>query len=302
MINQINVNDLQMTYKSSGFNLGPLNFSIKKGAILGLVGESGCGKSSLGRFLAGYINEFNAKQFGISMLNGEINVEYDNEKIELLREANRRSKERYFRSVQMILQDHRSSLNNAMTVSAVMKEAFKLGNNGLDKEYKSYTSSQLLRFRLVDNENAVQDFEAKAINGLSGGQLKRISILKTFLLNPEFIIADEPLTGLDVSIKESVINMLMSEYNKRLNSKNPLTLVIISHDIGFIAQYAKSVIVMEGNINSGVGKIVDHFENESFPYKPRSKEKKEIMENSEMHDHTRMLIESDMFFKSDLKI
>ena len=202
-----------------------ISFDIFDGETLGLVGESGCGKSTAGRTILRLYEPTAGKVViegqDISHLEGEA-----------LR--NRRP------SMQMIFQDPQASLNPRMTVGSIIAEPLQ--------EHHSMSSTER-RGRVHELMDAVglnRDFASRYPHEFSGGQRQRIGIARALALNPKFIVCDEPIAALDVSIQAQVVNLL-----EDLQEKFGLTYLFISHDLSMVRHLATRVAVMY------LGKIVE---------------------------------------------
>lgn len=196
-----------------------VSFEIKRGETLGLVGESGCGKSTVGRTLI----RLYEKTDGDVIIDG-VNV-HDLPRNEL----------RKFRpNMQMIFQDPYSSLNPRMTVGQIVGEALK--EHGIESNPKE------IRKRVIETleECGLASYHIDRYpHEFSGGQRQRIGLARCLILNPSFIIADEPISALDVSIQAQIIN-LMVELQKERN----FTYLFISHDLSVVEHISDRVAVM----------------------------------------------------------
>ena len=292
----IELKNFHLKYKSSGFEIGPdFNFSIEEGDFLGLVGESGCGKSSIGKVLIGLINHEEKDNFGVSNLSGTL--KFNHMKNDLDYFCASYSQLRILRkNVQMIFQNPRSALNLKMPVINTLLESAKIGNPGINKDnllkiiYDKVIKTQFLNPN-IPFKDFLNDKKILSSNGsLSGGERRRISIAKVMCMNPSIIIADEPLASLDASIKLDILNYLIDEWKSRRNTKNPLTLVLISHDVGVVSNVCNKVIVMYGDLLSKRGDIVEEF---THPRKFK-------LENSKKyHSYTNELISASKYFSTD---
>jgi oligopeptide/dipeptide ABC transporter ATP-binding protein len=202
-----------------------VSFEIMEGETLGLVGESGCGKSSAGRAIL-RLYDVTA---GTIRLNG---VEISGLQGRALRQQRP--------EMQMIFQDPQASLNPRMTVGAIISEPLT--------EHRSLSKKDTLArvFELLDAVGLSRDFVNRFPHEFSGGQRQRIGIARALALNPKFIVCDEPIAALDVSIQAQVVNLL-----EDLQEKLGLTYLFISHDLSMVRHLATRVAVMY------LGKIVE---------------------------------------------
>ncbi|TKT79040.1 ABC transporter ATP-binding protein [Aquamicrobium sp. LC103] len=195
-----------------------LTFEIRKGETLGLVGESGCGKSTTGRALLRLYKATGGR------------IVFDGSDIASLEgEALRRMRPR----MQMIFQDPQASLNPRMTIGAIIAEP--LVEHSL---YKGEARKRRVR-ELLDAVGLNPDYINRYPHEFSGGQRQRIGIARALALDPDFIVCDEPIAALDVSIQAQVVNLL-----EDLQRKLGLTYLFISHDLSMIRHIADRVAVM----------------------------------------------------------
>ncbi|WP_339226540.1 oligopeptide/dipeptide ABC transporter ATP-binding protein [Oceanobacillus sp. FSL K6-2867] len=196
-----------------------VSFHVNKGETFGLVGESGCGKSTIGRTILGLYS----KTAG--------DVIFDNENVHTLSEKERFQ---FYRRMQMIFQDPYASLNPRSTVREVISEPMEV--HGLYKNKKA----QLERvYQLLEEVGLNRDHANRYPHEFSGGQRQRIGIARALALNPDFIIADEPISALDVSVQAQVVNLL-----KELQQEKGLTFLFIAHDLSMVKQFSDRIGVM----------------------------------------------------------
>ena len=218
-----------------------VSFSIKRGSTMGLVGESGCGKTTTGRTILRLSGE---KTAGDVLFNGK--EVYDIPKSEL---NELRTK------MQIIFQDPFSSLSPRLPVGEIIGEAVKEHHLVPKEEYEDYID------RIMDNCGLQPFHKGRYPHEFSGGQRQRICIARALALNPEFVVCDEPVSALDVSIQAQIINLL-----KDLQEKYKLTYLFISHDLSVVEHIADTVGVMYlGNLVE-FGNTEDIFANPLHPY------------------------------------
>ena len=195
-----------------------LTFDIRRGETLGLVGESGCGKSTTGRALLRLYNVTG----GRIVLEGQDIATVEGETLRRLRPR-----------MQMIFQDPQASLNPRMTVGAIIAEPLY--------EHSTHTGkARRERVReLLDAVGLNPDYVNRYPHEFSGGQRQRIGIARALALDPDFIVCDEPIAALDVSIQAQVVNLLQD-----LQKKLGLTYLFISHDLSMVKHIATRVAVM----------------------------------------------------------
>lgn len=197
-----------------------LNFDIYKGETFGLVGESGCGKSTTGRTIMRLYD----RTEGQVLFKGE-DVHAPKSKKEL-RQLNR--------SMQMIFQDPYASLNPRMTITDIIAEGLDIHDLVDSKEERNEKVIELLETVGLNKEHG-----NRYPHEFSGGQRQRIGIARALAVNPEFIVADEPISALDVSIQAQIVNLL-----KRLQEEKGLTYLFIAHDLSMVRHISDRVGVM----------------------------------------------------------
>ncbi|MES0148019.1 ATP-binding cassette domain-containing protein [Mesorhizobium sp. M0012] len=201
--------------------LNGLDFDLPKGSVTGIVGESGSGKSTLGRTLVRLLEPSAG------------NVIFDGRDITHLPEAELRPLRR---NLQMVFQDPMSSLNPRRTIASII--AAPLKQNGLGDNLKARVAEALQRVGLP------QGFASRYRHELSGGQRQRVGIARALALSPKFVLADEIVSGLDVSTQAQILTLL-----EKLAAEMGLTVAFISHDLSVIRRLCRQVIVMrEGAI------------------------------------------------------
>lgn len=202
-----------------------VGLDIRKGEVLGLVGESGCGKSTLGRILAGLIRPsqgqvlFNGRD--ASALQGQDKLDYT-------------------LGVQMIFQDPQASLNPKQRLHQILAEALHVHKLAPRREIAERVDQALLEVGLDP------EYRNRLPHQISGGQRQRIGIARALMVQPRFLVCDEPVAALDVSIQAQVINLFMD-----LRDRHGFTYLFISHDLGVVRHISDRVAIMY------LGKVVE---------------------------------------------
>jgi oligopeptide/dipeptide ABC transporter, ATP-binding protein, C-terminal domain len=225
--NLISIQDLKVHFKLGGGLFRETKFvkavdgvslDIQKGETLGLVGESGCGKSTLGKAILRLTEPTGGK------------VLYNGKDLAHLSQSAMRDQRRH---LQMIFQDPYASLNPRMTVGQIIGEpirTFNLGNGrSIDEKVQE----------LMETVGLSRRFVKRYPHEFSGGQRQRIGIARALAVDPEFIVADEPISALDVSIQAQIMNLM-----ERLQAEKNLTYLFISHDLRAIRHVSDRVAVM----------------------------------------------------------
>lgn len=222
-----------------------VNFSILKGEILGLVGESGCGKSTLAKSI-------------LRLTDVQKGSVFYKEK-DLLKKSFKRMRE-LRKNLQIIFQDPYMSLDPRVKIGGVLEEVFIIHSNySKDKRRKEVT-------RLLEMVGLGESYIKRLPSELSGGERQRIGIARALATNPEFIICDEPVSSLDISIQAQILNLLL-DIQKREN----LTYLFISHDLSVIASICDRVIVMQN------GKFVEKGSSEEIFTNPQHEYTKKLL-------------------------
>jgi len=219
-----------------------VSFNIYKGETFGLVGESGSGKTTIGRSII-RINQPSDGEilYGGEKISGKISKALDKE---------------ITKKIQMIFQDPMASLNERAKVDYIVSEGlYNLNNCKSEEERKTIVDNALLEVGLLP------EFASRFPHEFSGGQRQRIGIARALVMKPEFIIADEPISALDVSIRAQVLNLLSS-----LQKANDLTYLFIAHDLSVVRFIADRVgVIYKGRIVE-LAYAEELFENPIHPY------------------------------------
>lgn len=209
----LEVKNLNAYYKVGGNVLGgktkkqvlfDVNFDIKNGEVLGLVGESGCGKTTLSKTILGMLKDYD----------GQIIHHTDHP--------------------QMVFQDPFSSLNPSKTIGWILEEPLRINNIG-DKLYRKGQAIEFLK-----KVGLGEEYINRKPHQLSGGQRQRVCIAQALILKPKFIIADEPVSALDVTIQAQILDLL-----NEVKETCDLSYLFISHDLNVVYQCCDKVIVMK---------------------------------------------------------
>jgi peptide/nickel transport system ATP-binding protein/oligopeptide transport system ATP-binding protein len=246
----LEINDLYADYTSNkGITgkkeiihaLNGLNLYVNKGEILSIAGESGCGKSTLAKVIMKLITP----------QRGEIKFENN----DILNLKNKNDIKNFYKKIQMIFQNPYSSLNPKQTIGSILREPLKINTNYNSKETDKIIEEKLEQVGLDKSVLKLYPHE------FSGGQRQRIAIARALVLEPELIIADEPVSALDVSIQAQIINLI-----KSLKDNNNLTFLFISHDLSVIRYLSDRIAIMYLGEIVETGLTEEIFENPKHPY------------------------------------
>ena len=254
----LKVSSLSVDYKSNNSFLFPwektktfravedINFEIKEGETLGIVGETGSGKSTIAKAVINLLKVSSGK------------IYFQNNQIANLDEKNMRN---YRKEIQMIFQDPLASLNPRMNVGEIISEPLKVHYPNLTKNELKYQVQDIM-----NNVGLLSNQINRYPHEFSGGQCQRIGIARSLILRPKLIICDEPVSSLDVSIQAQVINLL-----KELQEKFKLTYLFITHDLNLAKHMSDNIMVLN------LGKIVEmNKSNEIFNFPKHDYTKKLI--------------------------
>ena len=217
-----------------------VSFNIKRGTTMGLVGESGCGKSTTGRTLLRLI----PKTDGTVLFNGKDIYSMDHKELRDLRTK-----------MQIIFQDPYSSLSPRLPVGEIIGEAVREHKLVPKEEYDEYLN------KIMDDCGLQTYHKDRYPHEFSGGQRQRICIARALALNPEFVVCDEPVSALDVSVQAQIINLL-----KELQENRNLTYLFISHDLSVVEHISDTIGVMYLGGLVETGSTEDIFAKPLHPY------------------------------------
>ena len=217
-----------------------VSLTVNKGETLGLVGESGCGKSTLGRTILRLIPATE----GQVLYNGEDILTYDKKKMWEMR-----------RKLQIIFQDPYSSLNPRMTVYDLISaplEVYKIGTKAERREMVE---------EILQEVGLDKQYLNRFPHEFSGGQRQRIGIARALILNPEFVVCDEAVSALDVSVRAQVLNLM-----RNMQQKKNLTYLFISHDLSVVRHISDRIAVMYLGSVVEVAEKAQLYSNPMHPY------------------------------------
>ena len=269
MSNLLEVKDLKKYFKTPRGLLHAVDgvsFGIEEGKTLGVVGESGCGKSTLGRVILHLLDSTDGKIF----FEGEDVTEVSGKKLRELRTK-----------MQIIFQDPFSSLNPRMTVSQTIAEPLKI-KGGMSKEQINQRIQELMEtVGLADRLVNTYPHE------LDGGRRQRIGIARALALNPKFIVCDEPVSALDVSIQAQILNLMMD-----LQENLGVTYIFITHDLSVVRYISHDILVMY------LGKVVEMTSSQELfrqPLHPYTKALLSAVPQPNIHQQTeRILLKGEL--------
>lgn len=225
-----------------------VDFSVGEGEILGIVGESGCGKSVTSLSIMGLLPSPPGKIVGGS-------ISFKGEDISHAKES--RMRKLRGNDIAMIFQEPMTSLNPVFTIGDQLMEAIRLHNHLPKKELAARAAELLEMVGLPRAKELLKEYPHE----LSGGMRQRVMIAMAMSCNPKVLIADEPTTALDVTIQAQILDLML-----KLNRETHTAIILITHDLGVVAQVCKRVVVMYAGKVVEEGDVKDIFNHPKHPY------------------------------------
>ena len=246
----LSVRHLETTFTSdfgSGVVVDDVSFDVPTGQTLCIVGESGCGKSVTCLSIMGLLGRGGKVTGGQVVFDGRELTGLTEKELDQVRGS----------KLSMIFQDALTSLNPVFTVGNQLTEGIRIHTNCSRQQARSRSSQLLSKVGLPDSEAVFRTYP----HTLSGGQRQRVMIAMALGCDPKLLIADEPTTALDVTIQKQIMSLL-----KQLQQENGMSILLITHDMGLVAQMADQVIVMYAGQIVERAPVADLFHNPAHPY------------------------------------
>jgi len=250
MNNLLSVEHLKTTFRSrtrTVVAVEDISFHVKYGETLGLVGESGCGKSVTALSIMQLNNKSRSEQSGKIMFDGRNLLELNDEEMRKIRGS----------QISMIFQEPMTSLNPLFTIGNQMSEVIQLHLKKDKRQAREYSIDMLRKVNITRPEGIIDDYP----HTLSGGMQQRVMIAMAFACNPKLLIADEPTTALDVTIQAQILRLM-----KQLQKDYKMALILITHDFGVVAEMADRVAVVYMGVVMEEADIFTIFDEPKHPY------------------------------------
>jgi peptide/nickel transport system ATP-binding protein len=222
-----------------------VSFNLYKGSAFGLVGESGCGKTTTGRLILKVMKPTSGSIIFHDNKVGEVKIH----------ELGDRKMRPFRKKIQMVFQDPYSSLDPRMTIQQIVGEPLRAGGRGNLNDYKNKIADMLQKSGLSP------DYMDRYPHAFSGGQRQRIGIARALVTQPQLVVADEPVSSLDVSVQAQILNLL-----KDLQEEFKLTYLFVAHDLSVIRYMCDTLAVMYVGRIVEMGRSEDIFHNPGHPY------------------------------------
>jgi oligopeptide/dipeptide ABC transporter ATP-binding protein len=250
MSSLLDIRDLYLEFKTSRGNLKALNgisFDVQKGEVLGLVGETGCGKTVTGLTILRLLSR------SARITHGEILIEG----FDLLKLSKSEMEKARGSQIAMIFQDPSSSLNPVFSVSEQMVRVIRRHTKLPIKSAKKHAADMLQSVGLPDVERILNSYPHQ----LSGGQQQRVMIAMALSCHPQLLIADEPTTALDVTIQAQILKLI-----RQLQKEFNISAILITHNLGVVAQTCDRLVILYAGRVAEIGTTRQVFKNSQHPY------------------------------------
>ncbi|MBE1553921.1 ABC transporter ATP-binding protein [Sporosarcina limicola] len=247
LLEVVNLQTAFQSEKSEIIAVDEISFTLNAGETLGIVGESGCGKSITSLSIIGLLGKKGRVKKG--------NIYFDNEDLAQTSESDFRKIRG--NQISMIFQEPMTSLNPVFTIGNQMIEGIKLHMKLSTKEARSYAIEMLEKVRIPRAEEVMKEYP----HVLSGGMRQRVVIAMALACKPKLLIADEPTTALDVTIQAQILELM-----RNLKEESETAIMFITHDLGVIAEMADKVIVMYAGQIVEEADVFTLFKNPKHPY------------------------------------
>ncbi|MCL2008056.1 MAG: ABC transporter ATP-binding protein [Treponema sp.] len=247
----LDVNDLKTYYFTKTKTIiavDGVDFSLQRGEVLGIVGESGCGKSTIARSLVGLLDPSNARIVqGSVLFEGRDTTKMDTESLRKIRG----------KKISMIFQDPFASLNPVYSIKNQIFEVLSIHENADQSRMEEKVLEQLKMVSIPSPELRMNDYPYQ----LSGGMQQRVMIAIALACKPDILLADEPTTALDVTVQAQILDLI-----NKLKDERSMSIILISHNMGIIAEMCDRMLVMYGGVVVEEGSCESVFGEPMHPY------------------------------------